>query len=243
MGAMKRVLLIAMLVICAFGVTGARAVEPVSGVTMILLGSPGSDRFEVTVTPDGTLYEIKSLAALEIGGDVCKHPQGDPLRLQCSAPMITGFEIRTEEGDDEVLSYGYVRAPMTIDGGPGNDRLLGGVGSDWLIGGSGGDRIHPGLGSDRVNAGSGPDIASGGFGDDLVLGEAGSDNMAGGAGADSLIGGPNHDNIYAGSGDDLLNGGPEFDFLSGGPGADRYIASDEDHIVADAADKSLGQSF
>ena len=87
MRAMKRAILIAVTVLCAqvAATATAHAAEP--SWTILLVGGPGADSFQVRLSEDGQAYEIDSVAPLEVGGKVCRHPEGNPLQLLCDAPI------------------------------------------------------------------------------------------------------------------------------------------------------------
>ncbi len=84
---------------------------------------------------------IDSIAPLEVGGEVCWHPEERETQLLCEAAPIGGFEVNAGAGDDVVSVDPRIRIAATLRGGPGNDRLSGGGGADKLIGGS--ERRHP----------------------------------------------------------------------------------------------------
>jgi len=220
MRAMKRAALFVLAVACGLAAPPAGAEEE---VTLILLGGPADDRLEISVSDDGTFYEITSLTPLEVGGKVCEHPDGDPLQLRCNAPAIGGFEIRTDEGDDLVGIRDVVLVPVTLDGGSGNDRLIGGAADDWLLGGPGRDLSIGGGGADRIDGGEGPDSIGGGHGNDQLSGGGGLDSLYGNGGDDRIQGGFGPDVLSGGMGRDLLRGEQDRDYLAGGVGDDALI--------------------
>jgi hypothetical protein len=226
---MKKAILILTVLFSANAVTLAHAAEP-SSLTVLLNGGPEADAFRVLLSPDGRTYEIAAGAPLEVGGDICWHPGGIPLRLLCEAPPIAAFEVNGEGGDDYVEIGPRVLVPVTISGGPGDDSLMGGQGNDKLLGGDGGDRLRGEGGSDVILAGAGSDIAYGGWGADEIAGEGGQDNIVGDGGDDSLSGGLRHDNLNGGIGRDRLSGGEGRDSLFGGPGDDKFINASADAI-------------
>lgn len=229
MRALKRAILIAMLATCALGATNARAAEP--PVTVILLGTAGSDSFRIDVNVDGTDFEITSNAPLEVGGKICTHPEGFPQTLLCDAPLISGFEVRTEEGDDTVEVSGSVFVPTTIEGGSGDDRLFGGSGSDWLVGGDGGDQLLGEAGRDKIDAGPGDDVVHGGNLGDSIHGGDGVDSLVGNGGDDRMDGGEGRDLIYGGIGRDYLIGAGKNDYLAGGLGDDKLLGGLGDDVM------------
>ncbi|MGB7686263.1 MAG: hypothetical protein WBL45_10840, partial [Solirubrobacterales bacterium] len=118
---MKRAILIAVTVLCAQVAVAAHAHAAEPSWTILLVGGAENDSFGVELSPDGRTYEIDSIAPLEVGGTVCWHPGGDELKLLCDAPMIAGFEVNAEGGDDAVEVGAGVFVPMTISGGAGDD--------------------------------------------------------------------------------------------------------------------------
>lgn len=176
---MKRAFLILTLVLVAFNAAGAKAGE--RSLTVLLAGGNEADVIRIGLTPDGRSYTIESDAPLEVGGTVCTHPEADPNALLCEATAIAGFEVHANGGDDTVAVGHEVGAPVTLRGGPGNDKLIGGGGNDKLIGG---------------------------IGDDVLVGRAGDDWLYGGGGDDRLVGGPGDDVLRGGDGTNVLLGGP-----------------------------------
>jgi hypothetical protein len=101
--------------------------------------------------------------------------------------------------------------PESLDGTPGNDRILGLGGDDRLAGESGNDCLSGGFDSD---------LLIGNSGDDRLEGSNGQDQLEGGAGADDLMGEQDVDRLTGAGGADRLWGGGATDFLVGGAGAD-----------------------
>lgn len=142
------------------------------------------------------------------------------------------------------LQFGSV----TVDLGPGSDRLYAGGEKTGLgrfdafvdllgFGGPGKDRMfgHDGL-----------DLMTGGKGNDVVRGGAGGDSQ--GYAEFGLTGGPGNDRVYGGPGDDTLGGVDNAtgdfgsDYLSGGPGRDRFIQpNDRDRDVIDCGGDRTGR--
>jgi Ca2+-binding RTX toxin-like protein len=183
----------------------AQALAPVPGaavpsVTVLLAGGDEANTIHIWLTPDGRDYVIDSVVPLEVGGDVCANPVGNPNELVCDAPSIAGFEVNAGGGNDSVSVAQAITIPVTMRGGAGNDTLIGGSGPDKLLGGPGDDRLV------------------GGRGDDVLIGGPGDDVLYGGPGNDVLYGGPGNDVLIGGPGDDVLKGGPGEDVLRGGTG-------------------------
>jgi Ca2+-binding RTX toxin-like protein len=115
--------------------------------------------------------------------------------------------VRVELGDNSPTwtEWGFVSDDLpaglqiTVDGGPGVDRLtgplrgpgvtlLGGDGNDELHGGQLNDVLDGGPGNDRLDGSGGNDVVRGGEGDDELAGDGltrGSDVIDGGPGIDS----------------------------------------------------------
>src|SRR5262245_443100 len=66
-----------------------------ASVNVVLAGSPGDDRITIELSADGTAYEIASATPLEVGGNVCTHPEKRLEALSCEATAIAGFEVNT----------------------------------------------------------------------------------------------------------------------------------------------------
>ncbi len=156
-------------------------------VNVVLAGDDFANTITIGLTPDGRQYTIESAVALEVGGELCRHPEGDEKQLLCEAAAIAGFEINGNGGDDTITLAATVPVPATLRGGPGDDRLTGGAGPDKLVGGPGNDRLLGGSGNDSLFGGSGEDQLSGGTGDDRLLGGSGMDVLLGGSGVNEVV--------------------------------------------------------
>ncbi|HEY2715125.1 MAG TPA: hypothetical protein VGI73_02780 [Solirubrobacterales bacterium] len=183
---MKTLFAIAATMLAAF--TGAlapaaQATErpPEKSINVVLAGDNVGNTISISLTADGRQYLIESAAPLEVGGEVCWHPDGTENKLLCEAAAIAGFEINGNGGDDSLALAPTVPVPATLRGGPGDDKLFGGAGDDKLVGGPG---------------------------NDVLVGRSGNDSLFGGPGDDQLSGGPGDDKLFGGSGTDLLLGGP-----------------------------------
>ena len=74
------------------------------------------------------------------------------------ASKVKRIRATLGEGNDLFAASGSVRAPMTVDGGNGDDDIRGGIGNDVLRGGAGDDKISGQRGSDTIVGGAGSDI-------------------------------------------------------------------------------------
>ncbi len=182
---MKKSILIASLLFVGVFATPTRA--ETGPVTLLINGNRDDNVFHVSLSPDGRMYEVRTATlALEVGGDTCIHPHEEPTEIVCKAPEIAGFEVNGLGGSDFVEFSSDVPVPVTIRGGPGNDRLIGGAAADKLVGGPGND------------------LLVGRRGDDWLLGGPGNDRLFGGPGDDQLRGGPGRDRLVGGPGQDTL---------------------------------------
>jgi Ca2+-binding RTX toxin-like protein len=182
---MRKAILIAALVLAAQAAAVARAGE--APLTVLLAGGAEANAISIALSPDGRTYTIDSGVTLEVGGDVCWHPEGQSNQLLCEAARIGGFEVNAGGGDDSVAVAREVPVPVTLRGGPGDDRLAGGAAADKLIGGPGADLLAGRGGSDSLFGGPGDDRLYGGSGNDLLHGESGEDALLGGSGINELV--------------------------------------------------------
>lgn len=194
---MKKTILIslALAVLAAAPVARADA-----AVNVLVAGGDEDNDIRVSLSADGRMYVIDSIVPLEVGDSICGNPEGMPNELLCQASAVSGFEFNAAGGDDSVVVSPAISVPVTIRGGPGDDRLVGGSGNDLLIGEAGADRIQGGSGNDVLRGEAGADILHGGLGNDVLRGGFGNDVLIGGAGDDLLRGGPGRDRFYGGSG-------------------------------------------
>jgi hypothetical protein len=182
---MKRAILTATMVLVAWAATTAHAAEP--SLTVLLAGGIEENRITISLSADGRSYVIDSIVPLEVGGEVCWHPEAQETELMCEATAIGGFEVNAGGGDDFVSVDPKVRVPVTLRGGPGNDHLFGGGGADKLVGGTGNDILSGRGGNDSLFGGPDDDLLLGGSGDDLLNGGSGSDRLYGQGGANQLV--------------------------------------------------------
>lgn len=186
---MKKLILIAVAALTGVLATAAHATEKVPGpaVNVVLAGDNLANTIAIGVSPDGRQYTIESAAPLEVGGELCWHPEASENELLCEATAIAGFEINGNGGDDTLTIAANVTVPATLRGGPGDDHLTGGAGDDKLVGGPGSDTLSGRGGNDSLYGGSGDDKLSGGSGDDHLFGGSGNDLLLGGSGANELL--------------------------------------------------------
>lgn len=181
---MKRVILTAMTVIAALAASSAHAEEQT--YTVLITGGEERNILDIKLSEDGRAYVIDSTSPLEIGGGVCTHPEAVENRLLCQAISIAGFEVNAGGGNDSVIISPKIQIPVTLRGGPGDDRLYGGGGSDKLVGGEGDDTLIGRAGNDSLFGGPGNDSLYAGPGDDLLRGGPGGNEMVGGPGRNDI---------------------------------------------------------
>lgn len=153
----------------------ASAATMSAAVTLVLAGSPAANEIRISLSPGGRSYLIESSNPLEVGGQICTHPDAKADQLSCAATAIAAFRFNGGASDDIVVIGRTVPVPTTLEGGAGNDVLIGGAGGEKLTRGPGDDRL--------VGRG----------GEDWLYGGAGEDRLVGGPGEDICIGGPAHD--------------------------------------------------
>jgi RTX calcium-binding nonapeptide repeat (4 copies) len=181
----KKAILVLLVLLAAQAPLFVHAAQPLT-YTVLLAGGPESNSIRIWLSSDGRSYVIDSVVPLEVGGDVCQNPPGNPTELLCQAPKVASFEVNADGGDDVVRVAQGVKSPVTVRGGPGRDVMAGGAGADRLAGGDGPDRLIGRDGDDRLLGGNGPDTLYGGRGDDLLRGDKGRDHLNGGPGKDRL---------------------------------------------------------
>jgi len=159
-----------------------KAKAPEKTYTVLLAGGEEANTIKIWLSPDGQHYVIDSIVELEIGGNLCAHPDENPFELVCDAPSIAGFEVNAGGGDDRVGVAKSVAVPVTMRGGGGDDFLVGGMAADKLIGGNGDDRLIGWRGSDLLYGGPGEDVLVGGPGGDVLRGGPGRDRLIPGHG-------------------------------------------------------------
>jgi hypothetical protein len=181
---MKKLLLTSFALLALLAPAAAQAAPKT--YTVLLAGGDEANSIRIWLSPDGREYVIDSLVQLEVGGDVCTHPEGQPNELVCAAPSIAGFEVNAGGGADRVAVAPEISIPVTMRGGAGDDVLLGGGGPDKLIGGEGDDRLVGGRGDDLLLGGPGTDVLIGGPGNDVLRGGYGEDTLTAGSGNDTV---------------------------------------------------------
>jgi Ca2+-binding RTX toxin-like protein len=185
----KKLTLIAVAALVGVLAPVAQAAErmPEKSINVVLAGDNLGNTISIGLSADGRQYTIESAAPLEVGGEICWHPDGGETKLLCEAAAIAGFEINGNGGDDSIVVAPNVAVPATLRGGPGDDNLIGGSGNDKLVGGPGSDTLSGRGGDDSLFGGSGEDQLSGGPGDDKLFGGSGMDVLLGGPGVNEVV--------------------------------------------------------
>ena len=88
---MKRIVLIS-LALAALLAPGIADAAPKT-YTVLLAGGEEDNMIRIWLGPGGRQYVIDSVVELEVGGEVCAHPEGNTYELLCAAPSIAGFEV------------------------------------------------------------------------------------------------------------------------------------------------------
>lgn len=170
-----------------------------------------------------------------------------------SANLLKRITVNAGGGDDKVTVAGTpgqtVAQPMTVNGGPGNDRLMSGDGNDTLNGGDGNDVLVSSRGADVFSGGAGIDevtyasetavnVSADGIANDGRTSGVGTttstrerdnvladvENLRGGAGNDVLKATANTAaTLWGGGGNDTLLSGNASDSLFGDAGSDRLL--------------------
>jgi ELWxxDGT repeat protein len=116
------------------------------------------------------------IIGIERSGDMLRISTGAEERLVSLANVLT-LTISARGGDDMVWLESGVPA-ATINGGPGNDRIIGSDGDDILHGGGGDDTIKGGFGNDVIDGDGGDDLLFGRDGKcDVIVGDDGTDTV------------------------------------------------------------------
>ncbi len=152
------------------------------GPTLAIVGGDGADA--IAIDHRGHRYVIRSATGLLRLGSF---PPGAACRqsgafVSCLGP-IESIAVSLGAGEDRLSLGAGIPAgiPVTIDGGPGADRLRGGPGAETLYAGDDGDR-------DRLSGGGGNDAL---FGVNILhpRQDSGAATLLGGGGDDLLVGG------------------------------------------------------
>jgi Ca2+-binding RTX toxin-like protein len=138
-------------------------------------GGAGTDTVEVN---GGNSSETFTTMA---NGTRVRFDRTDPAPFTLDIGTTENLVLNANGGNDTFTSGNGLAnlIQITVDGGPGNDRLNGGDGNDVLIGGDGNDVIDGGRGNDVVIMGAGDDtfVWNPGDGSDTVEGQTGNDTL------------------------------------------------------------------
>jgi len=184
----------------------------------------------VTINPKGSVFDQSTgqfISGFTISDSTSRMVVRPPCRAfagtaLCQDVALARAVIKLGNKNDSVkedfaFDQGGIPIPMTVEGGPGDDKITGGPVADILDGGDG---------NDTIDGGDGDDVITGGFGDDQITGGNGNDKIRGNAGNDVIAGDQGADDIDGGIGDDRIAGGKGADILKGDAGADTIDARD-----------------
>ena len=241
------------------------------------LSGPGADRFgDDGVVDDDPFLDTLSYAAETqpvhasasnlVTGDDGLAGEGDTIaygidRIEggSAGDVIDAAGMRAVAGaggDDTLIGPPFLQGPLTLDGGPGADRLSGGGAPATMLGGDGADVLEGGAFADAIDGGAGDDALFGANGDDVLDGGPGADAIAGGPGRDAAdyslrsaplsltLDGAANDG-QAGEGDLLagdlerLTGGAANDTLSGDRGDNVLEGSGGDDVLFAGSGRDL----
>jgi uncharacterized delta-60 repeat protein len=233
-----------------------------SGVSLSAAGL-----LNVTGTADNDLIDVVDLS--DTGGPSKVRVRVNGYQRTFARSAVKSIRVAAGGGDDlAFVRTQSLKAPATLLGEAGNDRLEGGAGNDRVEGGLGDDVLTgdshsggPAVGNDVLLGGAGNDVLGdtggantldGGDGNDslnvtvaatagsTLLGGNGNDTLTAGSGPDTLDGGAGNDSLDGGGGDDQLTGGTGDDALTGGAGNDRLLGGiGTDTLAGGAGDDRL----
>jgi Ca2+-binding RTX toxin-like protein len=132
-------------------------------------------------------------------GTPCAVKGSTPSHMVDCEAQAPGVTIHAGDGNDDVRVSNRlgVTSQVTVEGGPGNDKLVGPIAPQQvpvtLRGGDGDDAVEGGHGNDTLDGGPGADKIAGDEGDDQLLGGDGDDELRGDEGADAVDGGAGFD--------------------------------------------------
>ena len=180
--------------------SGALVYTAAPGEANILDVSPGYSDGWGDVDPSKVVFMDASAVPQNVQAEGCVAVMSYETTCRLDPAGVRAF---LGDGDDRQTAARDLPAgmPLSVDGGPGRDRLTsgtgtvaatlsGGDGDDELTGGPGADHLDGGAGADDVDGAGGPDVVLGGDGNDTVHGDHFEDPAAdvidGGAGVDTL---------------------------------------------------------
>jgi uncharacterized protein GlcG (DUF336 family) len=105
----------------------------------------------LTVTGDPTADRIR----VYLDGPTLVVLDGTAVLGRFASASVTDITVDAGAGNDTVIIDPAVTQPVSIDGGPGDDKLVAGGGAAVLTGGDGNDALFGGLGDNTFNGGPG----------------------------------------------------------------------------------------
>jgi Ca2+-binding RTX toxin-like protein len=145
------------------------------------LGGSSPDGAQDSVVVDGTAAN-DSIVVLGLGQAGASSVSGLQATVRIThADLTDSLNVDAGSGDDVVNAAALTAdaLKLTMDGGPGADRLLGGAGADTLIAGDGNDFVDGNRADDVAFLGAGDDTFQWdpGDGSDVIEGQDGTDRM------------------------------------------------------------------
>lgn len=209
--------------------TAQNATVSTGGGLVTYSGAPTRDSFFLTVNnPPAWLLDMggpEGPGAFITAGSGCNNHQTIATRVVCS--ITGGVAINLDAGDD-FFSGGADGHGMTINGGPGNDRIVPSGNAIHEVAGEGGN--------DRFQLSSSPnaDTVDGGADDDLFEYPIG-DDLRGGGGTDTVLLSATRPTTISVTLDDVADDGPD-------GGAKSNIRSDIENLTAGDEDDAVSGS-
>lgn len=218
--AVGRGIALAVLTLCAMGVSSAQAAITVDVTELKRYDSFGSDSkgpyLDVRVSGDATKDEID----LSLAGQLLKINGEDPAGTPTDFTHIVRLRVDAGPGGDSISMRGLrdYAGFINPDLAAGKANVFGGAGDDVILGFGTTDEDLAALGPNGSAAtNKGTWWRFGMFGS--LRGGGGNDLLLGSRGADNVFGGPGSDRIRAFDRPDLLHGGPGADRIWGGDNA------------------------
>lgn len=162
-------ILVAAAIVLAFTAASASAAE-VSlqpGKTLVYTAAPGEIN-DVSINLQGSEYTIQDLAGSPMTPQAPCTVWSDPMLLgtgaKCPATDVKAIQVKLGDQTDEASVGGIsnLLIPVSIDAGPGPDRIFSGGGPDTInvLNGTAGDNVTCNDGDDTVYADPGDTVAA-----------------------------------------------------------------------------------
>jgi hypothetical protein len=167
---MRKLLITPILVLVMGGTAAAADVslkdDPGGGKTLVYTAAPGEIN-DVDIDLQGSDYTIQDTAGSPLSPTSPCTTWTDPMLVgtaaKCPARDVDAIHVALGDQTDQLSVGGItnVLVPVTIDSGPGPDRIFSGGGSDTIdvFNGAAGDNVTCNAGEDTVYADSGDTVA------------------------------------------------------------------------------------